>query len=270
MSLLFIFVSIFLFILGTVVGSFLNVIIMRSITGQQWVKGRSVCDFCHKPLKWYDMFPLLSFVFHKGKSRCCGKNLSISHPVIEFLTGTLFVWWYWGGALFFQLTRAPFSLIQPAFWLFVGLLLIIIFFIDLYEMVIFDWSVSVLGFLAFFYRVALVMTGIMQEADFFNALVMGLVIMLFYWVLWFVTRGRGMGFGDVKLSFPLVLLLGAQQALVATFMSFVIGAIVGLGLIMGGKKKFGQHLPFGPFMIIGTLIGLVWGDVLINWYVGLL
>lgn len=114
---LFFLVTLLLFFLGTIVGSFVNVVIHRSIEGEQWIKGRSKCDHCGKVLPWYDMFPLLSYFVLQGKSRCCHKPLSISHPVVEFLTGILFVWWYWGGTFFFQLAQAPFSVVQPFFWL---------------------------------------------------------------------------------------------------------------------------------------------------------
>src|SRR5262249_53647315 len=108
--------SAFLFIFGTMIGSFLNVVIYRTLNEESWVKGRSKCESCGKQIKWYDNVPLISYFVLGGKCRACKAPISISHPVIEFLTGTLFVWWYWGGSLFFRLTQQPLGVIQPLFW----------------------------------------------------------------------------------------------------------------------------------------------------------
>ena len=267
---LFFLVTFFLFILGTIVGSFINVVIHRSIEGEQWIKGRSKCDHCGKVLPWYDMFPLLSYFVLQGKSRCCHKPLSISHPVVEFLTGILFVWWYWSGTFFFQLAQAPFTVIQPLFWLLVGVLLVIIFFTDLWYQIIPDFAVFLLAGLTFLYRLALVFTGIMRFEDFMLTVLVAVVMVGFFWALWFFTKGNGMGFGDVKLVVPLTFLLGGPNSVVGIFLGFCLGAVVGLLLILLGKKKFGQHIPFGPFLITGTLIALVLGDRIIQWYLGML
>jgi leader peptidase (prepilin peptidase)/N-methyltransferase len=127
----FLLISCFLFALGAVIGSFLNVVISRSMSGESWVKGRSHCDECGKQIVWWDNMPLLSFILLRGKCRWCKKSISLSHPVIEFLTGSLFVWWYWGGFFFFRLTQQPFHYVQPLFWLVVALILLVIFFADL-------------------------------------------------------------------------------------------------------------------------------------------
>lgn len=268
--LFFVWFTIILFILGAAVGSFINVVISRSLNDEQWVKGRSHCDHCGQPLAWYDMFPLLSYLFLTGKSRCCKKSLSISHPVVEFLSGTLFVWWFWGGSLFFQLTKAPFQIIQPAFWLLVGLLLLIIFFVDLSYMIIPDWAVGLLLIVTLLYRIALTITKVMLTQDLLATLVASCLVGLFFFGLWFFTKGKGMGFGDVKFSLPMTLLLGWPLILVGLFISFLTGAMVGVGLILLKKKNIKQAVPFGPFLVIGTLVTLVFGDQILSWYLGML
>ena len=264
---IFFWLTILLFILGAAVGSFVNVVISRSLTNEQWVKGRSYCDHCKKPLKWFDLFPLLSYLALGGKSRCCHKSLSISHPVVEFLTGTLFVWWFWGGSLFFQLTKAPFQIIQPAFWVIVGLLLLIIFFIDLWYMLIPDWAVGGLFALTLLYRLALTITGVMQKDDLLYTFIASLVIGLFFLFLWKI---KGMGLGDVKYVIPMTLLLGWPLITVGLFLSFILGAVVGVAAVLSKKKTLKQAIPFGPFLVIGTVLALVIGDQLIGWYLGLL
>ncbi len=261
--------SVLLFFVGAAVGSFVNVVIDRTFNEEQWVHGRSHCDHCGTLLPWYDLFPLVSFFILRGRSRCCQKQLSIGHPVVEFLTGSLFVWWYWGLTVFFHLTRAPFQLVQPLFWLVVGIILVVIFFSDLWYMLIPDTAVGLLLVLTLLYRVSLTISEIMQVSDFIYTVIASMIAAGFFFLLWFGTKGKGMGFGDVKLSFPLVFLLGWKNSFVGFFLSFVIGAVIGVLLILAKKKKVKQHIPFGPFMIIGALISLIWGDVMLQWYISL-
>lgn len=231
-----------------------------------WVRDRSRCDHCQRQVAWYDNVPLLSFMLLGGKCRWCRKPIAFFHPVIELLTGALFVWWYWGGSLFFRLTQEPFVVLQPLFWLIVAILLIIIFFADLKSYLIPDGAVSLLFLLTFIYRLGLVLAGIVSVTDFAYQ-VLGLVVSVgLIFSLWLVTKGQGMGFGDVKLVAPLALLVGWPQTLVFLFASFVIGSVVGVALVILGRKKMKQVIPFGPFLIVGALVTLLWGDVLINWY----
>jgi len=255
-----------LFIFGAVLGSFLSVVILRSIAQETWVKGRSRCDSCKKTISWYDNIPLLSFLILRGKCRHCKKPILPLHLMVEVLTGVLFVWWYWGGFIFFKLTQAPYSILQPIFWLAVGVILIYIFIIDLNYMIIPDKAVIALAGLAIMYRLSLVASGIMQVSDLYKTIAAALVSSSFFFALWFFTKGKGMGFGDVKLSIPLALLLGAQKTIVGLFFSFVIGALVGLSLIMFGKSKMKTAIPFGPFLVVGTVISLIWGDFIYSWY----
>lgn len=266
----FIVITLVLFILGAVVGSFLNVVIYRTVTQESWVAGRSRCDSCHKQIAWYDNIPLLSFLLLKGQCRWCHSPISITHPVVEFMTGSLIVWWYWVGFIFFQLSSKPFQTIQPLFWLVVGVLLMVIFFADLWYYLIPDVAVTLLTALVVLYRVALVWFGVMQPIDFGWALIGTGLAALFLASLWAGTRGKGMGFGDVKLIVPLALLLGWPDILVGLLSSFVLGAAVGLVLVVSKQRRFGQIIPFGPFLIAGTGIGLVWGGQIIAWYLRLL
>ncbi|MEX0896404.1 MAG: prepilin peptidase [Patescibacteria group bacterium] len=259
-----------LFCLGAAVGSFLNVVIYRSTRGQNWVKGRSRCESCRKTIAWYDNIPLLSFVLLRGRCRHCQKQLSIGHPVVESLTGILFVWWYIAGFMFFQLAQQPFNILQPLFWLAVGLILLVITVVDFKQMIIPDSAVVVLFILTLLYRLGLTGMGVMQVVDLRNALISMVAGGLFFFFLWLGTKGRGMGFGDVKLAFPLALLLGWPKVLIWVFLAFTIGAVVGVTLMALGRVKFKQAVPFGPFMVIATVLSLIWGDALLSWYWGLL
>jgi prepilin signal peptidase PulO-like enzyme (type II secretory pathway) len=262
-------ITTFLFILGTILGSFISVLILRSIAKESWVSGRSRCDSCRNIIAWYDNIPLLSYLILRGKCRHCTEPILPLHPMVEVLTGILFVWWYWGGLIFFQLTQAPLSILQPLFWLAVGLILIYLFIVDLNYMILPDKAVFLLLGLAVFYRLVLVVSGTMQLKDLIYTIVAALLSFMFFWFLWFITKGKGMGFGDVKLVVPLAILLGTHKTLVGFFLAFILGATVGVILIAFGKGKLKTAIPFGPFLIVGALLSLLWGDLILGWYLSL-
>jgi leader peptidase (prepilin peptidase) / N-methyltransferase len=270
MAPLFILFTFALFSLGTMIGSFLNVIIYRSVIGESWVRGRSKCESCRKQLKWFDNIPLLSYMMIRGKCRYCQVSLSLSHPVIEFMTGVLFVWWFWAGFVFFRLTQHPFTVIQPAFWLIVGLCLVVIFFADIRYMIIPDEAVILLTILTLLYRVGLTLFGVMQPIDFLKTILGCVLVWSFFFAIWWLTRGRGMGFGDVKFTVPFALLLGWPNVFLGTFLAFCFGALVGVGLMLLGKKTIRQAVPFGPFLVVSTLVTLVYGAQIWQWYWNLL
>lgn len=257
-----------IFILGSAVGSFLNVLVYRSTRGQDWVKGRSRCEHCRKRISWYENIPLLSYLVLRGRCSGCAQPIDPIHPLVEFLTGSLFLWWYLVGFLFFHLSSAPMQTIQPLFWLIVGVLCVVIFVTDIKHMLIPTWAVGALLGLTLLYRVTLMLTGAMQLTDFLGSLLAAGVTAGFFFFLHAVTRGKGFGFGDVQLIVPLSLILGSwQRVTVAVFLAFITGAATGIALILFGKKQLKQAVPFGPFLLLGTLLALVWGYDLWDWYV---
>jgi leader peptidase (prepilin peptidase)/N-methyltransferase len=263
-------VVLLLFLFGLAIGSFLNVVIYRSVHDESFVHGRSKCPNCKKMIAWYDNVPLLSFFMLKGKCRHCGTQISWSYPVIEFITAILFVWWYLIGFTFFQLSSKPFVILQPAFWLCVGICLVVIFFSDLLYGIIPDAVVVLLGGLGLVYRAALLLFQVMRPEDMAYTLLAATGAALFFWLLWWITNEKGMGLGDVKFMFPLGLIMGWPGTFVGVLSAFILGSLVGIGLILFNKKKFGQTLPFGPFLVAGTVIALVAGDRLVHWYLQML
>ena len=260
----------FIACLGLVIGSFVNVVIYRTLTGDSPLKGRSYCDKCKHLLAWYDNIPLLSFALLGGKCRYCQKKISLQYPIVEFTTMVLFLWWYLVGFAFFRLTQEPLVYLQPLFWLTVGVLLLIIVATDLLSYLIPDYAVFGLGLLALLYRSYLIKTGIMNPTDLTRALIGSLVLAILFAAIILLTKGKGMGWGDVKLVFVLGLLVGWPRLVVASFSAFFTGAIVSLFLLAVGKKRFGQTIPFGPFLILGAVIALLWGNAIWEWYWNLL
>lgn len=255
-----------LFILGLAIGSFVNVVIYRAVHGDSPLRGRSYCDHCKAPIAWYDNIPLLSFLILRRRCRACKKSIPWEYPAVELITGTLFVWWYLVGFTFFQLTQEPLRIVQSLFWLSVGVLFVIIIVTDLLYMIIPDSTVFLLTILTMAYRMVLVLSGAMQQQDFVLAMVAAFASMLFFLFLVLGTKGQGMGLGDVKLVFPLGLLVGFPNMLVALMTAFVVGAIVGLVLLSIKRKKLKSTIPFGPFLILGAVVALLWGDIILRWY----
>ena len=250
------------FFLGSAVGSFVNVLIDRTILGQDWVAGRSHCDHCQKTLSWYDMIPVVSFLIYRGKSRCCGTPLPYRHLIVEILSGLLFLWWLWVGFVFFRLVLAPLSVIQPLFWLVTGVVLLILALADLFYGVVLLPIVWIGSIATVLYRAVLWYFGAYQGIDLLNSLLMAAGFFGFFWVLHKVTRGKGMAEGDMYAALYMGMLLGWPKGMVAMMASFILGAVVGIGLIMTGIRGRKETVPFVPFMVAGMVLTLLWGETI--------
>ena len=250
-------------------GSFLNSIIYRLQTGesvlippkrnQKFPKelARSYCPSCKKILSWPDLIPVLSFLFLKGRCRYCTNPISLQYPLVELATGSLFVL-----ALNQQLTISNF--LNFFYLLIVISFLIIIFVYDLKHYIIPDKIIYPAIALALIYNVYQFTINNQQLAinNFFAAILAG----AFFLFIVLISRGKWMGWGDPKLAFFMGLLLGFPNILIALFFAFFIGAIIGVGLIVLRKKTLKSEIPFGPFLVAGTLLALFWGKEIIDWY----
>ncbi len=255
-----------LFVLGASIGSFLNVVVYRTMYGDSPFRGRSYCDNCKKQVDWKHNIPLLSFFLLKGRCAHCRKKISWQYPLVEFMTGVLFVWWFFVGRGFFFLVQEPFVWIQPIFWLLVGMMLLAILVFDLLYMVIPDFLSVGLLIWVLVYRLGLVWTDQMRAEDLVNSVIAGGLLAGFFLGLYLITKKRGFGLGDVKFAPALGLLLGGQRLLVAVFLAFVLGSLMGVCMLMMKKRKMNQVVPFGPFLVMGTVVSLLWGGVMWAWY----
>jgi leader peptidase (prepilin peptidase)/N-methyltransferase len=179
------------------------------------------------------------------------------HPIVEGLFGSLFVWWLIVGFVFFQLATAPWTIIQPLFWLGIGILLLIIAVADaLYGVILMPFiylsSVWVYG-----YRLALSMSGTYQWNDMGVTLISGILSFGFLQLLRLITKGRGMGDGDPYLAFVTGSLLSGIGAFWGMLLAFILGSLWGVGLMLIGAKKFNQSIPFGPFLVAGAALALL-------------
>jgi leader peptidase (prepilin peptidase)/N-methyltransferase len=253
----------FLFLIGIFIGSFLNVIIDRLPRKETIAKGRSYCEFCKKELSWYDLIPLLSFLMLKGKCRYCHKKLSLYYPIIELSTGILFALTY---SWVLKIYPLPFSFYHLIYYLIIISAFIIILFEDLKFGIIPDKVVFPAIVITLFYLIfnsQFVMLRI-AGGSIFNYLFSAILTCTFFLILFLITKGKGMGFGDVKLAFLLGLILGFPKIILALYLAFLTGAIVGIILILWKKKRsIKETIPFGPFLIAGSLLSLFLGDLIL-------
>jgi prepilin signal peptidase PulO-like enzyme (type II secretory pathway) len=239
-------------------GSFANVLIDR-LPHDQSINGRSHCDYCGKKLGIFDLVPILSFIVLRGKSRCCNRSLSWQYPLIEFVTGILFVVTYIILMTNQEITNVnAVEIIKLIIWLGVADCLLVIFVADVKYQIIPDEMQIVLGSLSLVLQL-LISPTVYTAA---MSLVAGGVVMLPILAIYLFTKGKGMGFGDVKLAISMGILLGIKGGLLGLYLAFIVGAIVGLILIMGKKLKIKSKIAFGPFLVIGTIGVLIWGHQL--------
>ena len=260
-------IYLFIFLLGLSVGSFLNVVIHRLETKEPIIKSRSRCPKCGTVLKWFDLIPLVSFIWRKGRCGYCNKKISWQYPLVELATGLLFLFVILNtshlrgtGSVknLSILLQDPSLTFRMTFHLIIVSLLIVIFVYDLKHYLIPDKIIYPAVGIAFLYSLFIIHNSLFNH--FISAFLAGGFFLSFV----LISKGRWMGLGDVKLAFLMGLVLGWPNILMALFLSFASGAIVGLGLIAFGKKKLKSEVPFGPFLVAGTIFILLYGSQLIT------
>ena len=211
---------------------------------------RSFCDYCGRQLKWYENIPVISWVIQKGKTRCCRKKLPVLYPIVELLMGILFV-------IFFRSQIS--DLRSQILILLIGLVILVVLVFsavfDLKYMILPDVATGIL------IGCALILLLLGRHIGLpLHYVLMALVSGGFLLILHLITKGKGMGMGDVKLAFFMGLFLGYPKIIVAMYTAFIVGALVGVILLMTKKVKRKTPIPFGPFLILGTLVAWFFGN----------
>lgn len=246
------------FIFGLAAGSFLNCLIYRLEIGDKFPTGRSYCPRCKHILSWQDLIPLLSFFLLKGKCRYCHQKISRQYPLVEFAAGTIFV-------LISSLMTIS-NLSTGVYLLLISCFLIVIFVYDLKHYIIPDKIIYSAIITSFIYNIYYSLFIIRNSELIIQSLLAAIGASALFLFIFLASRGEWLGFGDVKLAFFMGLLLGWPNVLVAMFLGFMIGAIIGLGLIILGRKTLKSEVPFGPFLVSGTFIALFFGEELVRHY----
>jgi leader peptidase (prepilin peptidase)/N-methyltransferase len=243
--------ALFLLITGFFFGSFLNVLADR-LPNDESILGRSHCDRCKHTLSWKDLIPVVSFVYLRGECRYCHAPLSFQYPLLEILTGVLFAVTY-----FFAVSDSVVMIQNIIFALIMVSCLIVIFFADLRYGLIPD---QIIGFGT---AIAFIFMFFFNRTLFLNHVVAGLGAFLFFLIIFMLTRGRGIGFGDVKLAFLLGLFLGFPNVVLALYIAFLTGGLIGIILILWKKKRMKSSIAFGPFLVLGTFLSFFFSPILI-------
>ncbi len=237
-------VGFFVFITGAAMGSFINVVVDRLIAGQG-LGGRSHCDHCKKTLSWYELFPILSYIALRGRCRRCHTTLSLEHPIIEISTGMFYV------ITWILIPSASVIL----YWGIVSCAWIIVL-SDLRYKLISDYMQ-----LSFF--ISLLLLKLVERASIFSLLgdcFAGIMVSLPIGLIFVVSNERAMGLGDVFLAALIGFALGISKGLLALYIAFLLGAVVGVVLLIQQKKGMKSAVPFGPFLLCGMLLVAVWGN----------
>ena len=241
-------------ILGLCVGSFLNVVIARIPEGRSIVRPGSACPGCGKPIAWYDNLPVLSYVLLRGRCRNCRDAISWRYPAVEIACGALFALAY--GRF------EPGTALLSALVLLAGLVAITA--IDLDHQIIPD--VLSLPGIALGILFSLTPDGIGWGHSLLGVLVGGGVFLVIIVASTVVIGQAGMGVGDVKLGAMLGAFLGWKLALLSILLSVLLGGPLAATLLATGRKGRKDPIPFGPFLAMGGLISLFWGNAVLAWY----
>lgn len=246
MSVIFLF-----FVFGLIVGSFLNVVVYR-LKDAETILGRSFCRKCHHQIRWYDNIPLFSFLFLRGKCRDCGGRISWQYPLLEFLTAACFV----------LVGRYFFDIFDSGTWLETAWLLILtslLLVIAAYDLLYMEIPVSLLVAGAILTLLFLVLDSLFGfDGSFFGRSIQSLIGALtvggLFFFLVFFSKETWMGWGDVWLGALSGALVGFSNVLFMMTLSFGIGAIVGVGLMLVQKKDLKTQVPFAPYLVTGTIL----------------
>ena len=238
---------IIVFLYGIIIGSFLNVCIYRIPKKESIVKVRSHCVDCGYQLKWYDLVPLISYIALRGRCRKCGAKLSVQYPIIEAANGLLYCLVFW--SLGFTIYSGLVCLLVSA--------LLVLSVIDFHTFEI-----------PFGCNVFILTLGLIRLAlDYQNWLqyVIGLVVVSgFLYVIYLATKGRGIGGGDVKLMAACGLFLGWKLIILALILGCVIGSVIHVARMKLAKAE--RVLAMGPYLSVGVLIAVLWGERILSWY----
>lgn len=262
-------------IFGLIIGSFLNVVIMRhastaltTSTGKSVLKARSRCFACGHVLSWHELIPLVSFLIQKGRCRACNAPISWQYPIVELLTGIIFavIW----------LKAAESRIANYESWIFDDILLLALYYLLLFSLLIviavYDFRTKIIPdkFVYPFILLGASYALLFARATLFADALAAFSAAAFFALLWLVSRGRWIGFGDAKLTLGIGFFLGWPLILIALLFAFWSAAFIGLGLILFKGYTRKSEIPFGPFLAFGALTAFLIGENILLWYGGII
>lgn len=245
----------FLFVIGVVLGSFLNSWIWRTRENIRIVMGRSICIHCRRKLRWYENIPIFSYLALRGRCLTCRRPIPVSYPLVEFFTGAALVanGWYHINAN----NLDPWVFARDV--IFTTILIIIFVFDYKYTIILSEivWLGCIVGFIFNYY---------IFHVNPVSLLVGALVGGGFFLAQYVISQGRWIGGGDVRMGVMVGLWLGWPMVIFALFVAYVLGALVAVPLLLLRKKGMSSEIPFGTFLAMGTLAAMVAGNEIVRWY----
>ena len=255
-----------IFIVGLIIGSFLNVCIYRIPRKESIVYPASHCTECGQALAFFDLIPIFSYLILRGRCRSCGNRISGRYPLIELITGMVFLFLY----IQYGLT------IAFAAYIFLMSALIVVFFIDLDHMIIPDKLVLFIligALLLVIYNIVSPL-AIYGDTRWWNPLLGTAIGSGFLFLVAVIgsilfKTNEAMGGGDIKLLIPIGLFLGWRLTILTLFLAILVAGVSGILLIAAKITSRKASIPFGPFIVIGTFVAIMWGYNIIDWYIGM-
>lgn len=248
-------------VLGISIGSFLNALEWRLHNGKSIFWGRSSCRKCQKTLAWHEIIPLVSYFYLRGSCSGCKEKISWQYPAVELAVGLLFlVAYYKSGAL--NLTTD--TILEFARQ---GVIVALAVFIFLYDIKYLEVEDRVtLGGAALIFILSIII-----GRELISGMIIGaLVGACFFLWQYLISRGRWIGGGDIRLGFLLGIALGWPMIITALAMSYILGAVISLALVIGKRKTFADKTPFGTYLACSLLITFWWGKDIVSWYMAIL
>ncbi len=258
---------VFSFIFGSIAGSFLNSVIYRTYTGKSFLIGRSFCPACKKTLKWYELIPVISFLIQSGKCRGCSRKISPIYPLIEIISGLLTV-----GVVYFGISNCTgvcdkvyFLILRDLFAIYV---LIVLFVYDLrWKLVPDKIIIPAIGFILI-YNILLYLFNI-SYISIIDMIIGVLIGGGFFAAQFWISKGRWVGGGDVRMGALMGVILGWSDIVVALVIAYVLGSFISMFLLLWKRIGLQYKIPFVPFLALSTLITMYWGEYIVQYYFNL-
>lgn len=261
--------SIFIFLLGLSIGSFINALVYR-LHNKESMWARSHCPSCNHQLSISDLIPLFSYLFLKRKCRYCKEKISWQYPLVEFVTSIIFILLFFKFLLENSLISSNFIDMADVSSLFIYSIILIAIFVYDFKYYIIPNKILFAGILLGII-ILLFKTLYLWTSEFLIIHSVSILIVFgFFLFLYLVSHGKWIGAGDVKFGILLGLIFSWDQSLVMLFFSYVLGAIIGIYLIISKRKKLKEKVPMGTFLVIGSFITIFIGKYILNWYLNLI